>query len=474
MVNFEELKSECYGYFKKNSSREFELTQQLEEEGYDTISLTWGMTNYDSLVETFKQLKKPKRFVVLGCSIGYQCFVWNQMYPDIPCVGIDIFEHRVNWGANMIQKHRIKNVTLLSGDMDTLAINDGDLVWQNNLLFDEETVVDYNQRLLQRRDVEIVSFQSIESFEASLIRIGMISNSRDILIHNGSEFKSMKTCEIYVNTSWAPDQNIYYYYPDRPCEGAFDVDHLPEEILLDEDDVSTYEKMLMSRKRIVSQTLKRLNNKNESKKIFEQVGFNVPRRILYTNQETDIEQTLRKLESFVAKPAHWSESVDVHIKRPGQSVDEKEISKRLNERISMSDQFNWRRHPISGGIPFKETEAGILVEEYIDVVYELKVFVVFGDPMVCDLRDGPTELHNIDYIRKENKYLDWDREYELIKKLAREIRVDFFRIDFLYDGEKLYANEITFMPGTTLPEDVSYSIERRMRSTYTKLFHSKK
>jgi len=103
MVNFEELKSECYGYFKKNSSREFELTQQLEEEGYDTISLTWGMTNYDSLVETFKQLKKPKRFVVLGCSIGYQCFVWNQMYPDIPCVGIDIFEHRVNWGANMIQ-----------------------------------------------------------------------------------------------------------------------------------------------------------------------------------------------------------------------------------------------------------------------------------------------------------------------------------------------------------------------------------
>lgn len=466
MINFENLKSECYNYYRKNSSRELEIISELNEKGFDTLALTWGMSRYDSLVDVFRQLRKPKRFVVMGCGIGYQCFIWNQLYPEIPCVGIDILEHRVDFGANLIQKHRIKNVKLYSGDLRDLPIRDGDLIWQNNLLFDDFIVVDYNQAVIKSLDVDIVSYQSIETFEATLLRLGMISNSKDILIHTGKEFKSMKISEMLIETTWLEKQEIYYYYRDKPCAGSFGVDHVREEFRLREEEFSCYDNILKSRTRIDSELLRRLNNKNNAKRLFSEIGFNVPETIAYLTEKTDLVPILEGIESFVAKPAHWSESVDVHIKSIGKSTNLREISERLNKRLTESDKCNWRRQKIECGIPFKDCEKGIIIENKIDVVYELKVFVVFGDPIVCDLRTGPSEIYNVDYIRKENKYLNWDREHSLITNLASVLRIDFFRIDLLYDGDKIWANELTFMPGTILPDDVTYTIEKRIRTTY--------
>lgn len=474
MVNFELLKKDCYGYYDKNINRELMLMADLSENGIDTIPFTWGMTRFDSLVDAFKQVRKPKRLVVMGCGIGYQCFVWNHLFPDIPCVGIDIFEHRVQWGANMIQKHRIENVTLYSGDMMSLPIYDGDLVWQNNLLFDDELVIEYNQMLLNKKDVQIISYQSIETLEATMLRLGMISNSRDLLFHTKKGFKTVKTFELQVETTWIESQTLHYYFPDIPSQNSFGVEDVSDEFIMSEDEVSTYENILHSRSRMNSDLLKRLTNKNESKKLLQEIGFDVPKKILYTTEQTDLVPALSELKSFVAKPAHWSESVDVHIKRPNHKADLRNISDRLNKRLLMSDMYNWKRVPFEDGIPLKDTERGILVEELIDTVYELKVFVVFGEPLVCDLRTGSNEIYNVDYIRKENKYLDWDKEYELINKLARKIKLDFFRIDFLYDGQKLYANEITLMPATNLPQEISYWIEKRIRTKYLEYYEINK
>jgi hypothetical protein len=380
-------------------------------------------------------------------------------------VGIDLFKYRVDWGANMIQKYRIKNVTLYSGDMYDLPIMDGDLVWQNNLLFDEEDVVDYNQNLLKLRDVTIISFKQIETFEATLIRLGMIANSRDILIHNKKGFKVIKVCEINVETTWS-SQDVYYYYPDTPYENSFGPEHIEDANRMIDEEISSWENILFSRTRIDCPNMRRYSNKNEAKALFKRHGLNVPKLLLYTTQERDISSALDSMDSFVAKPAHWSESVDVHIKEPGKKVDTRKISDSLNKRLALSDYTNWRRSDIGKKIHFKDTDKGIIVEEYIEKIYELKVFVVFGDPLVADLRTDKTEIDNIDYIRKENKYLNWEKEYEILNKIAREIKVDLFRVDFLYDGEKLYANDIAFMPGTFLPDDVKYNLEKRIRTIY--------
>lgn len=466
MINFEELKSECYGYFDKNIKDEFEHTCELTSNGYDPIPLTWGMTSFDSLVDVFRQVKKPRRFVVLGCGIGYQCFVWNHIHPDIPCVGIDLFQPRTEWGSNMVQKHRIKNVTLYSGEMYDLPIMDGDLVWQNNLLFDDDYVIEYNQRILNLHDVQIVSYQQIETVEAALLRMAMITNSRDILIHNKKGFKIIKLEEIKVETTWATDQEIYYYYPDRPYFSAFGPDHIDPSNRMKDEEIADWDSMLFSRTRIDCPNMRKFFNKSEAKKLFKKHGLNVPREILYTTQEQDISTILDSLESFAAKPAHWSESVDVYVKEPGQVVDTRAISEALNKRLKLSDCRNWRKSDIGKKINFRDTEKGIIVEEFIDKVYELKVFVVFGDPMIADLRTDSTEIYNVDYIRKENKYLDWDKEHDILCSIAREIKVDLFRVDFIYDGSKLWAHDIAFMPATLLPDDVEYTIEKRIRTTY--------
>ena len=119
----------------------------------------------------------------------------------------------------------------------------------------------------------------------------------------------------------------------------------------------------------------------------------------------------------------------------------------------------------------KQCEKGIIVEEFINNVYELKVFVLWGCPFIADLRTGSTEFSRQDFITKDNDYLNWDKEFDLIEKFAEKIKIDFFRIDFLYDGNKLYASECAFMPSTILPTWVTELIFSHWRKPYYKFYY---
>ena len=81
------------------------------------------------------------------------------------------------------------------------------------------------------------------------------------------------------------------------------------------------------------------------------------------------------------------------------------------------------------------------------------------------------EINRIDFIKKDNKYLNWEKEFRLIEEFAKKIKIDFFRIDFLYDGDKLYASECAFMPSTILPENIKDMIGKNWVRTYYEYYY---
>lgn len=234
-------------------------------------------------------------------------------------------------------------------------------------------------------------------------------------------------------------------------EPKYDVGFIDEEFIVPIDCLHGYTSMNRSKCVIRSERLRYLYNKYNIKKEFEAIGFQVPELYLYTKNEI-CEEELLKYDGFVAKPAHMSESDNVLINKTTGL-------KELNDSLNKTAQF---------GEPemLKECDRGIIIEELIDIVYELKVFVVWGSPLIVDLRRGKSEFDRVDFISKENIYLNWDQEYELIEKFAETIKIDFFRIDFLYDGKKLYASECAFMPSTILPEEITNFIEVRWQRPY--------
>ena len=52
------------------------------------FDFTYGTTPFETFKKVIDEVKKPKRFVVLGSSIGWQCFFWNSLFPDIPIIGV--------------------------------------------------------------------------------------------------------------------------------------------------------------------------------------------------------------------------------------------------------------------------------------------------------------------------------------------------------------------------------------------------
>jgi hypothetical protein len=242
-------------------------------------------------------------------------------------------------------------------------------------------------------------------------------------------------------------------------EPKYDVGFIDEEFIVPIDCLyGGYTSMNRSKGLISSERLRYFYNKYNMKKEFEAIGFHVPDLYLYTKNEI-CEEELLKYDGFVAKPAHMSDSDNVLINK---TIYLKELNNSLNKtaRLDAADMFN------ASIAPWKECERGIIIEELINVIYELKVFVVWGSPLIVDLRIGASEFARVDFIDKENTYLNWDHEYELIEKFAETIKIDFFRIDFLYDGKILYASELEFMPGTILPKEIETFIEIRWQKLY--------
>ena len=235
----------------------------------------------------------------------------------------------------------------------------------------------------------------------------------------------------------------------------FDADYIDPEFIIKSDQLDDYYSMNKSRENIKSNKLKYLYNKNNIKKEFINTGFNTPELYLYTQNEISLTD-LSKYNTYVVKPAHMSWSDHVYI----NSVNIDDINSCLHKETN-------RDEPLM----LKQCEKGIIVEEFINTVYELKVFVLWGCPFIADLRTGSTEFSRQDFITKDNDYLNWDKEFDLIEKFAEKIKIDFFRIDFLYDGNKLYASECAFMPSTILPTWVTELIFSHWRKPYYKFYY---
>jgi hypothetical protein len=238
----------------------------------------------------------------------------------------------------------------------------------------------------------------------------------------------------------------------------YDIGFIDEDFIVPIDYLSGYTSMNRSRGLISSERLRYFYNKYNMKKEFVAIGFHVPDLYLYTKNEI-CEDDLLKYDGFVAKPAHMSDFDNVLINK---TMGLKELNNSLNKtaRLDESDIFN------DSIAPWKKCERGIIIEELINVIYELKIFVVWGSPLIVDLRNGNSEFYRVDFISKKNTYLNWDQEYELIEKFAETIKIDFFRIDLLYDGKRLYASELEFMPGTILPEEIETFIEIKWQRLY--------
>lgn len=216
-----------------------------------------------------------------------------------------------------------------------------------------------------------------------------------------------------------------------------------------------YYNTLRLRNKVRCNTLKKLNNKYYAKLHFTKYNFKVPKLIHYTEEQEDLEEFLT--DKYVAKPAHLSESDNVFI-------NDKNI-KHVNESLNKS--LNKSARPTEP-LMLQEARKGVLIEEYIEYDYELKVFVLYGSPIIADLRRGPKEWHRESFIGKENDYINLDDTYIKIGKLSKDLKLDFFRIDFLIKDQVIYASEFAFRPSTLLPDDLKRYIHSKWIS------HSKK
>lgn len=196
---------------------------------------------------------------------------------------------------------------------------------------------------------------------------------------------------------------------------------------------------LMPKNKIDCENIKKLYNKYNSKCFFEKHGLNVPSLYYYSNSERDVEHILSFKKQYVAKPAHMSENDGIFI----NDEDYVKVNKSLNENINKAARD---REPDM----MKQAEKGMLIEEFIDYDYEFKVFVLYGCPLLGDLRRGPKEWHREAIIDKDNTYFNWDKEYDTCKAMAKELKIDYFRIDFFYSKkeDKFYAGEMAFRPST--------------------------
>jgi hypothetical protein len=228
--------------------------------------------------------------------------------------------------------------------------------------------------------------------------------------------------------------------------------------------LGSYDDLNNSRKNIKSETLRYYYNKFNIKKEFINSGFKVPELYHHSNKQENIIETLRKYDSFVVKPCHMSESDLVIVKNPKSIVDYEMI----NEKIYGSLITEARKNEPD---MLRYCDKGFIIEEYIPVLYELKVFVVWGCPILGDLRSGASEFYRFDFIGKNNPYFDWSEEYDLIKEFSKKIKLDFYRIDFLINESGIYASECAFMPSTDLPDDIKTYLSDKWSKIYYKLYY---
>ncbi len=195
-----DLLFELDNYWKNFRQEDTDFIYDSDE---SSIVYTYGSTPFETFNNVINQVKKPKRFVVLGSSIGWQCFFWNSLFPDIPVIGYEIHDFRFDFSCYLADKYNIENIYLVNDTLTNVDIMDGDLIWENNLCIDEDMIDDFNWKVLTRnKEIQIVSYLPILSEHKD-------SNNNLILmdVNNNLNQYNQKVFEYPV--SWTDKQTFY-------------------------------------------------------------------------------------------------------------------------------------------------------------------------------------------------------------------------------------------------------------------------
>ena len=174
---------------------------QSDNDDLSILDFTYGTTPFETFKKVIDEVKKPKRFVVLGSSIGWQCFFWNSLFPDIPVIGVEIHQFRFEFSCYLAEKYKIQNISFINDDIRNMDFENGDLIWENNVCFSDISD-EVNWRVLTRyEDIQIVSYSSI-LFEHQL-------NLNQILLMDHHEnLKGFTQRKLELPVSWSEKQTF--------------------------------------------------------------------------------------------------------------------------------------------------------------------------------------------------------------------------------------------------------------------------
>jgi hypothetical protein len=152
------LLNDLQDYFLKFQKEDNDWTKRQP----DKSLFTYGSTPYETFIKLLDRTTiKPKRFVVVGCSIGWINFYWNELYPEIKTIGIDIHAPRVKFAKKMIADYNLKNIEIKSDSFSDFKFEEGDLIWQSNLCFPNKEVYRINKAIKKIPNIGIISYKRI-------------------------------------------------------------------------------------------------------------------------------------------------------------------------------------------------------------------------------------------------------------------------------------------------------------------------
>ncbi len=194
----QELLTELKQYISKYRTVDTDFCSQFDE----TAMFTYGTTPFETFKTLIDKCKKPSRFVVLGSSIGWQCFYWNSLFPEIPTIGYEIHDIRFDYSCYLAEKYSINNISFFNDDLANAEIQDGDLIWLNNLCIDDEIYNDLIFKSLSRKkNIQIISYVTILQ--------DLQKDNKIIILNNENEFYFFELSKISLPVSWCDDQAFY-------------------------------------------------------------------------------------------------------------------------------------------------------------------------------------------------------------------------------------------------------------------------
>ncbi len=174
----------------------------IDTDDGDSSKYTYGSTPFSTFEKIVLQIKMPKRFIVLGSSIGWQCFYWNRLFPDIPVIGYEIHDVRYDFSVYLAEKYNLNNIELYNESLIDADIQDGDLIWENNLCMGGSDICDrFNLMALKKEDISIVSYLPI-LYDYQF-------NGNILLMDDFGGFKGLSYKTLNLPTSWTDSHHFY-------------------------------------------------------------------------------------------------------------------------------------------------------------------------------------------------------------------------------------------------------------------------